>query len=116
MKDLLLDDMDIFIKDNLDGILAGDIDDKFNKEQLDKMLEISFLYNHLTFEKDSLIFEHSGIKVKVNNLYEQYSDLVYQIGKEGVKNMVITTITSQDQFKSAFKSFIRDNKINKIID
>jgi len=36
MKDLLLDDTDIFIKDNLDGILAGDMDDKFNKEQLDK--------------------------------------------------------------------------------
>ena len=116
MKDLLLDDTDIFIKDNLDGILAGDMDDKFNKEQLDKMLEISFLYNHLTFEMDSLTFEHGGTKLKVNNLYEQYSDLVYQIGKEGVKNMVMTTITSQDQFKSAFKSFIRDNKINKIIE
>ena len=116
MKDLLLDDMDIFIKDNLDGILAGDMDDKFNKEQLDKMLEISFLYNHLTFEKDSLTFEYGDVKVRVNNLYEQYSDLVYQIGKEAVKNMVITTITSQDQFKSTFKSFIRDNKINKIIE
>jgi hypothetical protein len=115
MKDLLLDDMDIFIKDNLDGILAGDMDDKFNKEQLDKMLEISFLYNHLTFEKDSLTFEYGDVKVRVNNLYEQYSDLVYQIGKEGVKNMVITTITSQDQFKSSFKSFLRDKKIDKIL-
>jgi len=115
MKDLLLDDMDIFIKDNLDGILAGDMDDKFNKEQLDKMLEISFLYNHLTFEKDSLTFEHGDVKVRVNNLYEQYSDLVYQIGKEAVKNMVITTITSQDQFKSSFKSFLRDKKIDKIL-
>jgi hypothetical protein len=88
MKDLLLDDMDIFIKDNLDGILAGDMDDKFSKDQLDKMLEISFLYNHLTFEKDSLTFECGDVKVRVNNLYEQYSDLVYQIGKEAVKNMV----------------------------
>jgi hypothetical protein len=115
MKDLLLDDMDIFIKDNLDVILAGDMDDKFNKDQLDKMLEISFLYNHLTFEKDSLTCEYGDVKVRVNNLYEQYSDLVYQIGKEAVKNMVITTITSQDQFKSAFKSFLRDRKIDKIL-
>ena len=116
MKDLLLDDMDIFINDNLDGILAGDMDDKFNKEQLDKMLEISFLYNHLTFEKDSLTFQHGDVKVKVNNLYEQYSDLVYQIGKEGVKNIVMTTITSQDDFKSSFKSFLRDKKIGRIIE
>jgi hypothetical protein len=115
MKDLLLDDMDIFIKDNLDGILAGDMDDKLSKEQVDKTIELSFLYNHLTFEKGSLTFEYGDVKVRVNNLYEQYSDLVYQVGKEAVKNMVITTITSQDQFKSAFKSFLRDRKIDKIL-
>jgi hypothetical protein len=115
MKDLLLDDMDIFIKDNLDGILAGDMDDKFNKEQLDKMIELSFLYNHMVLENDKLTFEYGKLQINLTNLYEQYSDLVYQLGKEGVKNMIITTITSQDQFKSAFKSFIRDNKINKIL-
>ena len=115
MKDLLLDDMDIFIKDNLDGILAGDMDGKLSKEQVDKTIELSFLYNHLTFEKDSLTFEYGDVKVRVNNLYEQYSDLVYQVGKEAVKNMVITTITSQDSFKSSFKSFLRDKKIDKIL-
>ena len=115
MKDLLLDDMDIFIKDNLDGILAGDMDGKLSKEQVDKTIELSFLYNHLTFEKESLTFEYGDVKVRVNNLYEQYSDLVYQIGKEAVKNMVITTITSQDSFKSSFKAFLRDKKIDKIL-
>ena len=38
------------------------------------------------------------------------------IGREGVKNMIITTITSQEQFKSALKSFLRDRKINEIIE
>jgi Zn/Cd-binding protein ZinT len=115
MKDFL-DDTDLFIKENLDWILAGKYDDSFSKEQLDKMIELSFLYNHITIENDALKFEYDKLQINLTNLYEQYSDLVYQIGKEGVKNMIITTITSQDNFKSGFKSFIRDKKINKIID
>lgn len=115
MKDFL-DDTELFIKDNLDWILAGKYDDKFNKEQLDKMIELSFLYNHMVLENDKLTFEYSKWQINLTNLYDQYSELVYQIGKEGVKNMIITTITSQDGFKSAFKAFLRDKKINKIIE
>lgn len=115
MKEFL-DDTDFFIKSNLDWILAGKYDDKFSKEQLDKMIELSFLYNHLTSENDKLIFEYSNWQINLTNLYEQYSDLLNQLGKEAVKNMIITAITSQDQFKLAFKSFLRDNKINKIIE
>ena len=115
MKDFLYDTY-LFIKDNLDWILAGKYDDKFNKEQLDKMIELSFLYNHITIENDTLKFEYDKLQINLTNLYQQYSDLVYQIGKEAVKNMIITTITSQDNFKSGFKSFLRDKKIKKIID
>ena len=111
-----LDDTDLFIKDNLDWILAGNYDDKFNGEQLDKMIELSFLYNHMILENDKLTFEYSKYQINLTNLYEQYSELVYQIGREGVKNMIITTITSQEQFKLALKSFLRDRKINKIIE
>jgi len=114
MKEFL-DDTDLFIKNNLDWILAGKYDDKFNKDQLDKMIELSFLYNHMVLENVKLTFEYGKLQIKLTNLYEQYSELVYQIGKEGVKNMIITTITSQDQFKLAFKSFLRDNKIKKIL-
>ena len=114
MKDFL-DDTDLFIKDNLDRILSGDMDDKLSKQQLDKMLELSFLYNHLILENDKLTFEYSKWQINLTNLYEQYSDLVYQLGKDGVKNMIITTITSQEHFKSGFKAFLRDNKINKIL-
>jgi hypothetical protein len=60
MKDFL-DDTDLFIKDNLDWILAGKYDDKFNKEQLDKMIELSFLYNHITIENDTLKFEYDKL-------------------------------------------------------
>ena len=111
-----LDDTDLFIKDNLDWILAGNYDDKFNKEQLDKMIELSFLYNHMVLENDKLTFEYSKYQINLTNLYEQYSDLVYQLGREGVKNMIITAITSQDEFKLALKSFLRDRKINEIIE
>jgi hypothetical protein len=110
------DDWDIFIKDNIDCILAGEYDDKFSREQLDKMTELSFLYNHLVFEDNKLTFEYSKYQINLTNLYEQYSDLVYQIGKEGVKNMIINTIISQDLFKSAFKSFLRDRKISIVIE
>ena len=115
MKDFL-DDTDLFIKDNLDWILAGKYDDEFSKEQLDKMIELSFLYNHLTLEGDKLTFEYSKWQINLGNLLQQYSDLVNQLGKEVVKNMIITTITSQEQFKLSFNSFLRDRKINKIID
>lgn len=111
-----LDDTDLFIKDNLDWILAGNYDDKFSKEQLDKMIELSFLYNHMVLENDKLTFEYSKWQINLTNLYEQYSELVYQLGREGVKNMIITAIISQDEFKLAFKSFLRDRKINKIIE
>jgi hypothetical protein len=110
-----LDDTDLFIKDNLDWILAGKYDDKFSKEQLDKMIELSFLYNHIHIESNTLTFRYSKLQINLTNLYEQYSELVYQIGKEAVKNMIITTITSQEQFKLSFVSFLRDKKIDKII-
>lgn len=115
MKEFL-DDTDLFIKDNLDWILAGNYSNDLSKEQLDKMIELSFLYNHLILENDKLTFEYSKYQINLTNLYEQYSELVYQIGKEAVKNMIITTITSQEQFKLALKSFLRDRKINKIIE
>ena len=111
-----LDDTDLFIKDNLDWILAGNNAHGFSKEQLDKMIELSFLYNHMVLENDKLTFEYGKLQINLTNLYEQYSELVYQIGKEGVKNMIITAIISQDEFKLAFKSFLRDRKIYKIIE
>lgn len=114
----LLDDTDIFLKNNLDMILMGKYADHFSGEQKEKMLELSFLYNHLTIlsEEDYLIFEYGDIVIRITNLYSQYSDLIYQIGKDGVKNMIVNTIISQDRFKSAFKSFLRDRKINTIIE
>ena len=53
-------------------------------------------------------------QVKITNLYEQYSDLVYQIGREGVKNMIVSQLTNTDEFKSALKSFLRDKKIESV--
>jgi len=48
----MLDDTENYIKDNLQNILDGKFDDKFDKEQLKMMLEMSFLYNHISSEYD----------------------------------------------------------------
>ncbi len=110
------DDGDIFIKDNLDWILAGEYDHKFSREQLDKMTELSFLYNHLVFEDNKLTFSYNNTTINLTNVYQQFGDLVGYMGKEGVKNMIINTIISQDGFKSAFKSFLRDRKNSIVIE
>ena len=110
------DDMDTFIKDNIDSILAGEYGDKFSKEQLDKMTELSFLYNHLVFGDNKLTFAYNNTAINLTNVFQQYHDLLGYMGKEGVKNMIINSIISQDIFKSAFKSFLRERKINRVID
>ena len=46
----MLDDTDNYIKDNLQNIIDGKYDDKFSPDQLKMMLEMSFLYNHITVE------------------------------------------------------------------
>lgn len=85
-------------------------------EQLDKMIELSFLYNHINIEGGTLIFEYGVYKLKIENLIQKHNDLIDMLGKEAVKNMIVSTITSQDEFKSGFKAFLRDKKINKIIE
>lgn len=115
MEDKFFDDMDIFIKDNLDLIIVGEFNDKFTKEQLDKMLELSFLYNHITISNDTLTFNYNECEINVKNIFSQYSDLVYT-SKRGVNNIIINTIISQDGFKSSFKSFLREKQIDRIMD
>jgi hypothetical protein len=64
----MLDDTDNYIKDNLENIIDGKFDDKFDTEQLKMMLEMSFLYNHITIENDSVIFEYGGQKLKISGI------------------------------------------------
>jgi hypothetical protein len=103
----MLDDTDNFIKDNLQNIIDGKFDDKFDKEQLKMMLELSFLYNHISFENDSVIFEYNRVKFKISGISE--------IPTQFVKEQVTSSIKNDVVFKSALKQFLRDKKINDIL-
>lgn len=104
----MLDDTDNYIKDNLQNIIDGKFDDKFSPEQLKMMLEMSFLYNHISVENDSVIFEYNGIKLKI--------DGVSKLPGEFAKETVTSTIKNDEVFKSALTQFLRDKKINEILE
>jgi hypothetical protein len=106
-----LDDTALFIKDNLQNILDGKFDDKFSEEQLKMMLEMSFLYNHIRFELDSVIFEYGGQKLKISGITEIIHSQPFGISAD----QIFSTIKSQEEFKSSYASFLRDKKIDDIL-
>lgn len=108
----MLDDTDNYIKDNLQNILGGNFDDKFSTEQLKMMLEMSFLYNHITIENDSVIFEYGGQILKISGINQFYSTPT----SIDFKNQIFSTIKSNMVFKSALTQFLRDKKINDILE
>ena len=107
-----LDDTALFIKVNLQNILDGKLNDKFSSEQLKMMLEMSFLYNHITFESDSVIFDYNGQRVKVSNINQLIHSQPFGIN---VEDQIFSTIKSQEEFKSSYASFLRDKKIDDIL-
>jgi hypothetical protein len=108
----MFDDTENYIKDNLQNIIDGKFDDKFDKEQLKMMLEMSFLYNHITVENDSVIFEYNGVKLKINGI----NDLINSIPIGIDKNEIFSMIKNDVVFKSALTQFLRDKKINEILE
>ena len=107
-----LNDTNQFIKDNLQNILDGRFDDKFSQEQLKMMLEMSFLYNHITFELDSILFEYGEQKLKFSGINNMIQSMPFGPGEE----QIVSMIRSESIFKSAYASFLRDKKINDILE
>jgi predicted neutral ceramidase superfamily lipid hydrolase len=101
----MLDDTDNYIKDNLQNIIDGKFDDRFSPDQLKMMLEMSFLYNHITFENDSVVFHYNRTTLEVSGL----SELQF------FKETIISSIKNDVVFKSALAQFLRDKKINDIL-
>jgi len=102
-----LDDTNQFLKDNFQNILNGDLDDKFSPEQIKMMIELSFLFNHIKDDVDSIIFEYNDVKIKVNNIYE--------IPIEYRQDSISVNIRSTSIFKNSLSQFLRDKKINDIL-
>jgi len=111
-----LNDTNTFIRDNLQNIIDGKFDDKFGPDHLKMVLELSFLFNHLTTDKYYIIFEYNGVALKIN-AYEFHRPM--QSEEEDFLNDftsgVISFIRNEETFKSCYNSFLRDVKINQII-
>ena len=111
-----LNDTNLFIKDNLQNIIDGKFDDKFEPEQLKMMLEMSFLYNHITFDSNSILFNYNDINYKVTGITEIINSLPHNIDAE---SEIISIIKKSITFNSAYKQFLtitnRDKKINSIL-
>jgi hypothetical protein len=108
----MLDDTDNYIKDNLQNIINGEFNDEFSPDQLKMMLETSFLYNHITFENDSVIFEYNGVKLMISGINDFINSIL--IGRD--KNDIFSMIKNDNIFKSALTQFLRDKKINEILE
>jgi uncharacterized protein (UPF0210 family) len=95
-----------YIKDNFKNFIEGCHNDKFNKDDIEMLIEISFILNHIEIKSDSVIFEYGDEGIKLSNLH----DMPF-ISEDSI----ISMIRNDEFFKSSYKSFLRDYKLNKII-
>lgn len=102
-----LNETNQFIKDNLQNILHGKFDEKFSPEQLKMMLECSFLYNHITSQSDSILFKYNDTTLKVSGI-----DYLMPYSSE---DEILSIIRNDNAFISAYKSFLRNKKIEDIL-
>ena len=102
-----LSDTNTFIKDNLQNIIDGKFDDKFEPDYLKWMLELSFLFNHLTTDKYYMIFEYNGVGLYING-YESHGIL-------NSEEAMLHYIRNEETFKSCYNLFLRDVKLNKLL-
>jgi hypothetical protein len=90
------------IKEDLQSFVDGTYEGILTTEQLKMALELSFLFNHITSEIDTIIFEYDSFKM---NLPQEYAE-----------ETAIHTIIKDAGFQSALKQFIRDNRIKKLLE
>ena len=107
----MIDNTDKYLRDNLDNIMKGEWDDHFNEEQLDQARKMSFLLNHITQNERTIVFEYNGIKLSCP--LEDPMELIFGIDQ---KSHLISQIKNTDIFLDAYKSFLRDWKIGKILE
>lgn len=98
-----------YIKDNFKNFIEGYHSDKFNKDDIEMLIEISFILNHIEIKSDSVIFEYGDEGIKLSNLHDM------PFHKSWTEDNIISMIRNDEFFKSSYKSFLRDYKLNKII-
>jgi hypothetical protein len=95
------------IKDDLQSLVDGTYDGILSSEQLKFALELSFLFNHIRLDGNSIIFEYNKLCIKVSN--NEFIPTEYE------EERIIHTIIKEEGFKSSLKQFIRDNRITKLL-
>jgi hypothetical protein len=94
------------IKADLMKFVNGEYDNHFNTDQIAMVTELSFLLNHISSEGDSIIFKYNNNKLKISGLYDNpyitEEEIFYHLKKEEI-------------FKSSYKLFLREHKINKLL-
>jgi hypothetical protein len=108
-----IDSTDQYLKDNLKNIMNGEWDNQFSKDQLDMAKQTSFLLNHINIEENSIVFEYDNQKVKYTQ--DILNTIDYNLHGGDFKTHMLSMIRNDEPFKSAYKSFIRDWKIDSII-
>lgn len=94
------------IKADLMKFVNGEYDSNFNKEQLQFVTELSFLLNHTTIDGYSVIFKYNNDKLVISGgLDNPYL----------TETFFISYIKNEDIFKRAYKSFLREHKLNKLL-
>lgn len=107
-----LSDTNQYIKDSLQDIIDGALDDKFSSDELKKILELSFFLNHISFDEmcDALTFKYNNITLKVSNVIDLVYSNIYMSEEE-----IFSIIMHEEMFKSAYTTFLRDIKIDNIL-
>jgi len=111
--DEFLDEVEIQMKRDLNKFIDGTYRDYFSEEQYFIAIEYSFLLNHLYLDDRDIIFRYDDSTFKFNR--SNITELTLFSGSS-TKELVINMIKNSDEFKSSFKKFLRDYKINKIIE
>jgi len=108
--EILESEIDIQIKDNLQKFADGDYIGEFTEEENEQAIKLSFLFNHASIEKnlstyDKLVFSYGGevLKISIDNSF---------LTRETYFKYMI----DEEFFQNSLKSFIRENRINKIIE
>jgi hypothetical protein len=110
-----LNDTNQFIKDSFQDIIDGKFNDKFSPEQIKMMLEMSFLYNHITFEFDAIVFEYNDFKLKFKLKLSNINDIIHSMPMQIGEDEILSMIKNESVFKSCYRSFLRDIKIDGIL-
>jgi hypothetical protein len=95
------------IKADLMKFVNGDYDAYFTKEEIAMATELSFLFNHISAEGDSVIFKYNNDKLKISGLHDM---------PNFIEEVIIPYIKNKEVFKRSYKSFLREHKLNKLLE